>query len=208
MVDGFMNNMQTFKLIKLNNESEVVTVSENLKQVILDFPTTNASKQLDVILDKEGTEVEILGVYVGTGDQKINLEVNAIHKVPNTKCLTQIRGVLKDNSYSSFKGMIKIEKPAQKTNSYLDDDVLVLGDSAKNESQPMLEIEADDVKATHGATTGRILDEHLFYLTSRGLTKEQAERIIVEGFLEPVISKILDKDLKEEIYNKALVQLA
>ena len=173
---------KTFELIRLDGKYQVVNVSPVLKQVILEVPRGSVSKSLDVILDKEGSSVEILGVYAGLSSEKIDLTVNVIHKAFNTKSLTQIRGVLKDSSSSLFKGVIKIEKKAQKTDSYLDHDVLILGDKARNESQPMLEIEADDVKATHGATTGRISEEEIFYLMSRGLSREEAVKIILEGF--------------------------
>ncbi|MEK7595665.1 MAG: SufD family Fe-S cluster assembly protein [Patescibacteria group bacterium] len=184
------------KVIKADGKHEIITIStEGLTQVILELPKKNSSKKLDVVLSKEGADVEILGAYILDGNNTLELVINAIHKVPNTKCLTQIRGVLKDSSYSSFKGMIKIEKNAQQTNSYLDDDVLILGKNARNESEPTLEIEADNVKATHGATTGRISEEQVFYLTSRGLTKEQAEELIVKGFLEPVLAKIRESQI-------------
>lgn len=190
------------KLISLNGKYEKIEITKDVNQVVLEVAESNASKHLDVVLSEEGAEVAILGVYVGLGTQKIELVVNAIHKAPNTKCLTQIRGVLKDSAFSSFKGMIKIEKAAQKTNSYLDDDVLILGRGARNQSEPTLEIEADDVKATHGATTGRIPEESLFYLESRGVSRSDAQNIIVEGFLQQVIEKIEDEKVKDGVYTK------
>lgn len=187
------------KVVTLDGIDEVVKASEGYSQVVLAVKNGTSEKKLDVILDEEGCEVEVLGAYLLEGYSKVNLVVNTIHTVPNTKCLTQIRAVLKDNSYSSFKGTIKIEKQGVKTNSYLDDDVLILGDAARNESEPTLEILTDDVKATHGATTGRISDEHLFYLQSRGLSVNESENLIVEGFLESVISKIKDAKISEDL---------
>ncbi|MBI4091234.1 SufD family Fe-S cluster assembly protein [candidate division WWE3 bacterium] len=195
-------------LVKLEKDYQSLEVdSGSPQQIILDLTKPVSNKALDVIMNNEGSEVEILGVYVASGDERVEVSVNAIHKAPNTKCLTQIRGVLKGSAFSSFKGMIKIEKNAQLTNSYLDDDVLLLSDKAKSESQPMLEIEADDVKATHGATIGRILPEHLFYLQSRGLSGKEAEDLIVQGFLEPVISKIKNAKVRKLVYDKALEKL-
>ena len=190
------------KLVDYKKLNEKIIVTPEMKQVVLEVPEGDVSKNLDVILDKEGLEVEILGVYVGTNNQQINLTVNAIHKAPNTKCLTQVRGILKDSSYSSFKGLIKIEKKAQQTNSYLDDDVLILGEKAQNKSEPMLEIEADDVKATHGATTGQISEDQVFYLQSRGLSLEDAQGLIMKGFLDTVISRISDDTIREKVTGK------
>lgn len=196
------------RLVKLNGEYEQLEITKaGVTQVVLEFPEGDVSKHLDIVLAKEGAEAEVLGVYVGVGDQKIMLTVNPIHAVPNTKCLTQIRGVLKDSSSSSFKGLIMIRPGAQKTNSYLDHDVLVIGDKAKNQSEPGLEIEADDVKATHGATTGRVLESHLFYMMSRGLSKTESEKLIVGGFLEPVIAKIKDGQMAEGFRSKVLASL-
>ncbi len=197
------------KLVEFKKAIETITISSaGMHQIVLAPIEDSVEKTLDVVLAKEGCEVQVLCVYVGLKEQKINLTINSIHTAPNTKCLTQVRGVLKDSSYSTFKGLIKIEKKAQLTNSYLDDDVLILGDKARNESQPTLEIEADDVRATHGATTGQISKDHLFYLQSRGLTKEQAENIILEGFFDPVISKIAESDLKERVLKSVLERLS
>ena len=78
----------------------------------------------------------------------------------------------------------------------------ILGDSVKNESQPILEILADDVKASHGATTGRIPEENIYYLESRGLDKEEAKVLIVEGFFEELLSKIHDQQIAQEVRDK------
>lgn len=197
------------KLIDYKKANETITVAPTgLHQIVLAPIDSNVEKTLDIVLAHEGSEVQVLCVYVGLKEQKVNLTINSTHKAPNTKCLIQVRGVLKGSSYSTFKGLIKIGKKAQLTNSYLDDDVLILGDGARNESQPTLEIEADDVKATHGATTGQISKDHLFYLQSRGLTKEQAENIILEGFFDPVISKISDIGIRELVYKSILERLS
>lgn len=190
-------------VLKYNLAYERVEVLETgLTQFVLDVPEANVVKKVDIVLKVEGAEAEVLGSYLGKGSQSIDLEVNSIHEVPNTRCLTQIRGVMTENSESKFKGMIVIRKDAQKTASYLDHDVLILGKTARNQSEPGLEIEADDVKATHGATTGRILDEHLFYLMSRGLSKKEAEKLVVEGFLTPSIEKIQDEGIRNSFLAK------
>ncbi len=184
-------------VLKYDLPYERLEVTEpGLTQFIFDVPDSNVSKKVDVVLKVEGAEAEVLGSYVGNGNQEIDLEVNSIHEVPNTRCLTQIRGVMTDHSDSKFKGMIVIREGAQKTASYLDHDVLILGKNAKNQSEPGLEIEADDVKATHGATTGRILDEHLFYLMSRGISKKESEKLVIEGFLSPAVEKVQDEEVK------------
>jgi Fe-S cluster assembly protein SufD len=96
-------------------------------------------------------------------------------------------------------GKIIIAKKAFQTNSYLNNKTLVIGEGTKNVTRPILEIEADDVKASHGATTGRVRVDDVYYLTSRGLTKKEAEEIIVEGFFESLVAKIEDEDVREKV---------
>ncbi|MBI2659014.1 SufD family Fe-S cluster assembly protein, partial [Candidatus Woesearchaeota archaeon] len=100
---------------------------------------------------------------------------------------------------SVYRGLIRIEKEAQKTYSYLENHILKLGDKTLANSIPSLKIDANDVKASHGATVGQIDEEHLFYLMARGLSRVEAEKLIVEGFFEPVIQKIPMEELKEKI---------
>lgn len=104
-----------------------------------------------------------------------------------------------DEAKSVYRGLIKIEKKAQKTNSYLANHILKLSGKTLANSIPSLKIDANDVKAGHAATIGQIDEEQIFYLMARGLPKEEAEKLIVEGFFEPVIEKINLEGLKEKI---------
>ena len=110
-----------------------------------------------------------------------------------------MRGVLLDGGKSDYIGKIIIEKPAQQTSSYLDDSVLVVGEDTHNNSQPILEIEADDVKASHGATTGRVDDMQVYYLKSRGFNELEAKNLIVEGFLRATLSRIQDEKVRSKV---------
>ena len=96
-------------------------------------------------------------------------------------------------------GKIIIAKKAFQTNSYLNNKTLVIGEGTKNITRPILEIEADDVKASHGSTTGRVREDDVYYLTSRGLTKKEAEEVIVEGFFESVVAKIEAGVVREKV---------
>ncbi|MBI2660364.1 SufD family Fe-S cluster assembly protein [Candidatus Woesearchaeota archaeon] len=129
-------------------------------------------------------------LFNGTGSQCNNI---------NTTNEVLVDGILKDESSSVYRGLIKIEKQAQKTWSYLQNHILKLGEKTLANSIPSLKIDANDVKASHGATVGQINDEHMFYLMARGLSREEAEKLIVEGFFEPVIQKIPSEELREKI---------
>ena len=155
--------------------------------------------RIDTIFDGQGSQCNNIGVFLGKGKEHIDFTTNMHHNTENTVNNVLVDGILKDESSSVYRGLIKIEKQAQKTNSYLANHILKLGDKTLANSIPSLKIEANDVKASHGATVGQIDEEHIFYLMSRGLSRESAERLIVEGFFEPVIQKIPLEELRERI---------
>ena len=155
--------------------------------------------RLDTNFDGQGSQCNNIGVFLGKGKEHIDFTTNMYHNVENTTNDVLVDGILKDESSSVYRGLIKIEKQAQKTFSYLENHILKLGEKTLANSIPSLKIDANDVKASHGATVGQIDEEHMFYLMSRGLSREEAERLIVEGFFEPVIQKIPSEELREKI---------
>lgn len=125
--------------------------------------------------------------------------------MPNTSCLVNVKGVLFDKSRSNYLGKIVIEKGAQKTNTSLEDNILSIGEKTRNHAQPILEIKADDVKASHGATTGRIDEEQIYYLMTRGLSREEAQGVIIGGFLEALLVKIKDTKIRNKVREQLYV---
>ncbi len=187
------------KLLKIT-KSVVLPVTEDT-QFVLQMPE-NCTEPLEVSLEfvKEGVTAEIISLFRVKEGNKVNLTTIAHHKVPYTSCMTKIKKVLEDGAESDYMGKIIIEKPAQQTSSFLEDATLILGDHTKNRSDPILEIEADDVKASHGATTGRVDKDQVYYLMSRGLTSQEAQDIIVEGFFESLIAQLADQTVRDQIY--------
>src|SRR3989304_5262475 len=100
------------------------------------------------------------------------------------------KGVMKDGSKSIFKGMIRIAKDAKNSQSYLGEHSLLLSKEAKSDAIPGLEIETNDVKATHAASVSQIDDEKIFYLMARGLDKDEAKKLIITGFFSPIIERM------------------
>jgi len=129
-----------------------------------------------------GSGADIHSVLHGISDAHHGLQTVMHHMQPDTHGNIIVRGVYEQASRAIFSGLIKIAPDAQRTNSYFQDDVL-LADNAFAESLPTLEIEANDVRASHGSTTSRIDSEQLFYLQSRGLSGGQARQMIIDGFL-------------------------
>ncbi len=187
------------KLLKVS-KNEIIDVIQDTQFVLV--PTDYFSEEsfkLDFLFEKSGVTAELLMVYALPVKGKLNITTTTIHKVPHTSCLTKVRGVLRDGSTSNYVGKIIIDKPAWQTSSFLEDNVLVVGKDTKNNSQPILMIDADDVKASHGATTGRINEEDIYYLTSRALSRNEAEKLIVEGFFAELVEEIKDEVIKKEV---------
>jgi len=136
------------------------------------------------------------GIMLLNGNQHHELKTNINHKYENCKSSQLIKSVLLDKSSGTFQGKIYVDKRAQKTNGYQLSKALILSENSEFNSKPELEIYADDVKCSHGSTTGNIDENSIFYLMSRGLTREQANKMIVEGFLNEVIETITESDIK------------
>ncbi|AJF61423.1 TPA: Fe-S cluster assembly protein SufD [Candidatus Woesearchaeota archaeon] len=159
--------------------------------------------KIDSFFDGPGSESKNLGVFYGSGEQHFDFTTNVHHLVPNTTADILMKGVLDGKASSVYRGKIKIAKIAQGTNSYLSDHSLILSNGAVSHSIPSLEIDANDVKASHGATLGKPDEEEIFYLMSRGLRRKEAERQIILGYFSPVTDNIMFDDLREK-FNEAL----
>jgi Fe-S cluster assembly scaffold protein SufB len=197
--------MRKFEILKLNKSQKYFPVEDTT--LILDLFETQEPAELEVIFKKEGVSCNIIGLYVLNENEKIDFKTVAQHLVRNTSCLQDVRGVLRDGAESKYLGSIKIEKNASQTESFLDDGVLVLGEGTKNQADPILEIKNNDVRASHGSTTGRINEEEIFYLQARGLSKKESENLIVEGFFEKLLGKIEDEEIRESFKDKLLEKL-
>jgi Fe-S cluster assembly protein SufD len=158
------------------------------------------------ILKGAGGNTEMLGLCFGDSNQVIDQNTLQIHQAPHTKSDLLFKTALKEKSRSIYKGTIKVVHDAQKTDAYQANRNLVLGRQARADSIPSLEIEANDVRCTHGATVGTVDTEQLFYLMSRGLSRDESVKIIVDGFFEPVLRRIPDEHvaarLRKTIYEK------
>lgn len=137
-------------------------------------------------LNGVGASVQDAEVVFGNNEQSFDLSANLIHQKPSTEGKVVQRSVLKNKSKSLFKGMIKILETASQSKSFLSGRSILLDKDAKSDAIPGLEILTNDVKATHSASVAQIDEEQIFYLASRCLDRSEAEKIIVEGFLEPM----------------------
>jgi len=185
------------KTLLLKEKENMIFFPEEDTQYVMFL--RSSSTTLEVNFEKEGVSCEVLILGKIKKGNSVVLNTIAHHLVPNTSCLTTYHAVLEDSSSSDYTGKIIIAEKAFQTTSYLNNKTLVAGENVKNISKPELEIESDDVKASHGSSTGRIREEDIFYLISRGLSRKEAEGIIIEGFFENVLSKIMDEEVREKV---------
>src|SRR3990167_5611556 len=161
---------------------------------IIPFELVEGQKRLEVILAGENAEGEIVGLVLGKLDEERSLEAYITHAAPNTKSNVNVRAVLRGKSKFDFRGNVKIEHGAKGANAYLRSDALLFDDAKMGDDTPALEILERDVKAGHAATVGKVDEAMLFYLMSRGITRKQAEGILVEGFVEPILRRQRTED--------------
>lgn len=154
---------------------------------------------LEVELNGTATETHLMGLYL-VGDHQLTDNHTAIHhKSPNCESNEIYKGVLLNNGRAVFNGKVFVERAAQKTNAFQQNNNLLLSDKAQVYAKPQLEIFADDVKCSHGCTVGQFDPESLFYLRSRGISEESSRKLLVEAFMFDVTQKIDNEALKEYV---------
>ena len=142
--------------------------------------------RIDYYLNGTGASANDSEIVFGNNEQSFDISSNVNHEKPSTEGRVIEKSILKNKSKSLFKGMIRIKENASQSNSFLSGRSILLDEGAKSDSIPGLEIFTNDVKATHSASVAQIDEEQIFYLQTRCLDRKEAERIIVEGFLEPL----------------------
>ncbi|HSP71302.1 MAG TPA: Fe-S cluster assembly protein SufD, partial [Gaiellaceae bacterium] len=150
-------------------------------------------------LNGPGATSRVTGAYFADGDQHLDYDTFQEHIAPNTESDFAFKGALRESASAVWRGMIRVEKDAQKTNAYQENRNLLLSPTAHADSIPGLEIMANDVRCTHGATLGRVDRDMLFYLMARGLPRAEAERLIVRGFFQDVLDRIELEPVREAL---------
>ncbi len=154
---------------------------------------------LTVTLDGEGGHALLHGLYLGAEEQHIDNHTRIEHVKPHCDSRELYKGILRDSSRAVFHGRIVVSKGAQKTDSKQTNNNLLLSNEALVNTKPQLEIYADDVKCTHGATIGRLEEEALFYLRSRGIGQQEAANILIYAFASEVIGQLRIGDLRNHL---------
>ena len=176
-----------------------VAAGETKDMVLLVYPGVSCDIDLDVRLVGEGAEANIYGTYVCGSDEKVKIAVDMHHEVPHCSSRQLFKGIAGGKSRVDFYGKIIVAQDAQQTQAYQENHNILLSDEAKINTKPQLEIYADDVKCSHGATIGRLNEEEQFYMRSRGISLEDAKVLQMISFLAPVLEAISDPQQREDI---------
>ncbi|WP_102028546.1 Fe-S cluster assembly protein SufD [Salirhabdus sp. Marseille-P4669] len=160
---------------------------------------TVSENHTDLMGDNSFSEAK--AVTVGRGNQKQNFVANITHFGKNSEGFILTHGVMKENASGIFTGIGKIEHGATKSNAEQESRVLMLSPGARGDANPMLLIDEDDVMAGHAASVGRVDPIQLYYLMSRGISKEEAERLVIHGFLAPVVNQIPIEAVQKQLTN-------
>jgi Fe-S cluster assembly protein SufD len=171
----------------------------DLDTLVVNLGATVARVDLKASLEGPGARSDMLGLYFGRDDQHFDHNTRQDHVAPNANSDLLYKGALYDRAHGVFRGIIRVHRGAQRTDAYQTNRSLLLSPDARAESLPNLEIEADDVRCSHGATVSQLDEEELFYLMSRGLRRRQAERLVVFGFFGEVLDRLPLREVAAEL---------
>jgi Fe-S cluster assembly protein SufD len=180
----------------ITNKNAIYDKDGSVTFVMADLGAKLSHATIGAGLHGNGSAGELVGVFFTDHDQRYSINTLSDHAALSTNAETLVKGVLTDESKVEFDGMIRVRAKAQQTASFLSAHGLLLSKKARAEFIPGLEIAANEVSASHGATSGQIDEEQLFYLMVRGIPRPEAERIVVQGFFEPVLQRIPLENLR------------
>jgi Fe-S cluster assembly protein SufD len=188
----------------LGSQRARVARDGSLHWVGLGLGSGQGKLRMETDLQGPGADGRVTGAYVARGRQHIDYDTTQEHAAPNTTSDLAFRGILRDSATAVWSGMIRVEPEAQRTDAFQESRNLLLSDNAHADAVPGLEIEANDVRCTHAATIGRIDEEQLFYVMSRGVERSVAERLLVEGFLHEIVARLEGSPLLHDAVAAAL----
>ena len=189
-LDGTTLQMMEQSAVNFSTRKSIVEQDGKVNWYLGLFGAMLSRYRIDYYLNGTGASVNDTEVIFGNNEQSFDIFSKVTHEKPSTEGKVIEKSILKDKSKSLFKGMIRINEKASKSNSFLSGRSILLDKGAKSDAIPGLEIFTNDVKATHSSSVAQIDEEQIFYLQTRCLSRKEAERIIIEGFLEPLSRKM------------------
>ena len=186
-------------LTELPFENIIVGAGAKVNVVTLVMPGTSIDLPLAVDIIGEGADVNVSGLYLCGGEERVQIRTEVRHKVPSCTSYQLFNGIAAGKSNVKFYGKIVVAPDAQKTEAYQTNHNLVISEGAKAEAKPQLEIYADDVKCSHGATVGQLNEDEQFYMRSRGIPESEARVLQMISFIAPVLAKVGDESRRDEL---------
>ncbi|WP_166241897.1 Fe-S cluster assembly protein SufD [Paenibacillus turpanensis] len=177
----------------------IVENDSRVEWIIGEMNAGNTMSDTKTDLRGNGSTSDAKVINVGSEDQKLNITTRAVHWGKNSESDMITRAVMRDEATAIINGITKIEKAATGANGQQTERVLMLSPKARGDANPILLIDEDDVKAGHAASVGQVNPEQVFYMMSRGISKQEAERLIIYGFLAPVVSEIPVEQLQQQL---------
>jgi len=181
-----------------NNSSVAIARDGSLKHFEVAFGSRLHKSRLDCSINGPGGEVHINGIYFAHKRQHMDISTIQRHNAQNANSRAFYKGAVRDKAKTVYQGLIEVGVGASQTDAYLKNKNLLLNDGARSDSIPMLKINNNDVKCSHGSTTGKLNEEELFYLRSRGFPRTEAEKLLIAAFFEDVMESAHEV-VKEEI---------
>lgn len=174
--------------------------ASDVRSLFFDMGSRLARHDITAVLNDEHAHAELNGLFAASGRQHLDNHTEIHHARPHCTSSELFKGILADQSRGVFNGLIKVDQIAQKTDSQQTNRNLLLSRAARMNSNPQLEIYADDVKCSHGSTTGQLDEEAVFYLRSRGIGAEAAVGLMIRGFAQEILNQISGDELQELIW--------
>ena len=174
---------------------------ESLRWTLVALPGCSSSLDLEIDLAGPGASLDLAGLYLCTSDEKLALNVTVRHSSGYCESHQLFKGIVGGTARTSFDGLIYVARDSQKTKAYQECHTVLMSETAVAEARPQLEIYADDVECSHGATSGYLDADQLFYMRSRGVTEAEAKRLQIISFLAPVLER-LPEDLRNDIISQ------
>lgn len=184
---------------------KILAVLENnasFNVAFADLGSWEGNVQIDVYLNGENASFNFHCASYSSVNENKRFEVNAHHKTKSTKSLISCYGIASDQAVIRFEGASLIERGCVHSSTRQEAKAILFDRYSQGHCSPVLKIEENEIEASHAASVGRVNDDHLFYLTSRGLTKDEAKRLIVLGYLKPIVDYFHDEKIKEDILKR------
>lgn len=190
----FMQQVELLHEIQEKDRTIEVKAHETLDYFFVLFAEESMERRVRFTL-ADGARINVQGIVLASGAAEIILDTDIVHEGKNTEGFTTVKGILTDHARVKVTGWIRIPETGNNTNAFLEQRFLLLSKNARVKSEPMLEILANDVKASHAASVSRLNEEQLFYAESRGLAPSESRQLLTEAFVNAVIQKIPDENV-------------